>query len=383
MSTDVHGSYEERFASLVELFAGNLSSGEELGAALAITIDDELVVDVWGGWSDGARTQPWVRDTIVNVWSSTKTVTSLAALMLIDRGLLDPEATVASYWPEFSVGGKGGVTVAHVLSHSSGVSGWEQPATVSMLYDWETSVERLAEQEPWWEPGTSSGYHSLTFGHLVGELVRRVSGLSLKQFIADEVAGPLGADFTVGSPESAWNRISDVVPPTPLTIDFSSLDPESVMMKTETGPSLDAAEANTPAWRNADIGAANGHGNARSLAQIHSVLSNGGASRGHRLLSSETIDRVFKVRTSGVDQVIALPVRFGLGFALTESQTFPYLPDARICHWGGWGGSYVINDLDRHLTATYVMNKMAPDVEGIVGSDRGAAYLTTLYTCVS
>src|SRR3984885_8601 len=213
--TELLGKCDNRVDGVRAALARNLDSGEELGASLVLDIDGEIVVDLWGGFCDEARTVPWSEQTITNVWSSTKTVTSLAALMLVDRGELDVDQPVAKYWPEFAANGKQDVLVRHVLSHASGVSGLDQPAVVADLYDWELATSRMAAQAPWWEPGTASGSHALNYGHLVGELVRRVSGKPLKQFVAEEIAGPLGADFQIGAAESDWDRIADVVPPPP------------------------------------------------------------------------------------------------------------------------------------------------------------------------
>jgi len=262
--TELLGKCDDRFDAVRAALARNLDSGEELGASLVLDIDGEIVVDLWGGFRDEARTVPWSEQTITNVWSSTKTVTSLAALMLVDRGALDVDAPVARYWPEFAAQGKQDVLVRHVMSHASGVSGLEQPAVVEDLYDWPRATSRMAAQAPWWPPGTASGYHALNYGHLVGEVVRRISGKTLKQFVAEEIAGPLGADFQIGAAESDWDRIADVVPPPPLPFDLAALDPDSPVVKTLTGPPVAAEVANTPGWRRADLGAVNGHGNARS-----------------------------------------------------------------------------------------------------------------------
>ncbi len=203
---DVHGTCRGRFEAVRSALARNLDSGEELGASLVVDIDGEIAVDLWGGFCDQARAVPWSEHTITNVWSSTKTVTSLAALMLADRGELDVDAPVAAYWPEFAAGGKQGVLVRHLMSHSCGVSGLDQPAVVEDLYDWQKATSRMAAQAPWWEPGTASGYHALNYGHLVGELVRRISGKPLKQFVAEEIAGPLGADRRCGPAAAAAVR---------------------------------------------------------------------------------------------------------------------------------------------------------------------------------
>jgi CubicO group peptidase (beta-lactamase class C family) len=368
---DVSGTWDARFEPVRDALAAQLEI-EELGASIVVDIDGSVVVDIWGGWCDAERTRPWAQDTITNVWSTTKTITNLAALMLVDRGLLDVYAPVATYWPEFAANGKDRIEVRHVLSHTSGVSGWEAPFTVQDMYDWETATTRLAAQAPWWEPGTASGYHAANQGHLVGELVRRITGEPLKRFVAQEIAGPLGADFQIGALEEDWGRIAPVVPPPPLPIDFAALDPNSPVYKTFTGPPLGADAANTPAWRHADMGATNGHGNARSVARIIKALSLGGAVDGTRLLSPDTIALIFDEQSHGPDLVLGVPLRFGIGYALPETDTLPYVSQERCCYWGGWGGSVIIADLDRRLTISYMMNRMAP---GIIGSDRSEAYV--------
>jgi CubicO group peptidase (beta-lactamase class C family) len=372
----IHGWCARQFEAVRGLLERYLDSGEELGASLVLDLDGEIVVDMWGGFCDEARTVPWSEHTITNVWSSTKTVTSLAALMLADRGELDVDAPVARYWPEFGAAGKQDIKVRHVMSHSSGVSGLDQPAVPADLYDWDRATSRMAAQAPWWEPGTASGYHALNYGHLLGEVLRRITGKTLKQFVAEQIAGPLGADFQIGAAESDWPRISDVVPPPPLPFDLAALDPASPAVRTLTGPLVTAEEANTPAWRRADIGAANGHGNARSVARIMSVVARGGAVDRVRLLGPDTIDLIFDEQQNGIDLVIGVPLRLGIGYGLPQRELLPWFPEGRICFWGGWGGSMIVMDVGRRMTISYMMNKMGP---GIVGSDRSTAYGRAIY----
>ena len=281
----VQGQCQPRFEALRQLFAANIASGADLGASLAVTLDGEFVVDLWGGWADEARTRPWTADTVTNVWSTTKMMTSLTALLLVDRGELDLDAPVARYWPEFGAAGKSGIQLRHLMSYNSGVSGWEQPVTMADLCDREKTTALLAAQAPWWQPGSGSGYHALNYGHLVGEVVRRITGQSLGAFFSQQIAQPLGADFHIGLPASEFGRVSNVVPPPPLPFDFSALDPASVMFKTLSNPLPDASASWTDGWRQAEIGAANGQGNARSAARIQSVLAGGGEVDGIRLLS--------------------------------------------------------------------------------------------------
>ncbi len=225
---------------------------------MAVTVEGDAVVDLWGGWADVERTTAWGENTITNVFSTTKTMTSLAALVLVERGELDVYAPVARYWPEFAANGKEAIEIRHLMSHTSGVSGWAQPVVVEDLYDWEKSTAMLAAQPPWWPTGTASGYHALNQGHLVGEVIRRITGRKLGQFFAEEIAGPLGADFFIGLPASADARVSNVVPPPPLPFDMDAIDHDSPAFKTFTGPAPDASVAWTEGWRRADIGAANG-----------------------------------------------------------------------------------------------------------------------------
>jgi CubicO group peptidase (beta-lactamase class C family) len=377
---DVQGTCDARFEPVRDVLAEQLGSGNDTGASVVVDVDGRTVLDLWGGWCDPGHGRPWTENTITNVWSTTKTVTNLAALMLADRGLLDPYAPVAKYWPEFAENGKERVEVRHILSHTSGVSGWEAPFTTEDMYDREAATRQLATQAPWWEPGTASGYHAQDQGHLVGELVRRLSGKTLKTFVAEEIAGPLGADFQIGAIEADWDRIAPVTPPPPLPVDFASLDPESPMYKTFTGPVADAGAANTPAWRRAELGALNGHGNARSVAAILRVLALGGEAGGVRLLSPDAIGLIFDEQSHGPDLVLGVPIRFGIGYALPETQTVPYVPQGRACYWGGWGGSVILMDLDARTTISYMMNKMGP---GIIGSDRSEAYVRAILDCLS
>jgi CubicO group peptidase (beta-lactamase class C family) len=378
MDKVVHGHWDARFDKVAEALADEITTGGEVGAAIAIDIGGETVVDMWGGHADAAKTKPWAEDTIVNVWSSTKTVTALSGLMLIDRGLIEPNTPVATVWPEFGANGKEHIEFRHLLSHSSGVSGWDQPVAVEDLFDWNKSTAMLAAQAPWWEPGTASGYHALTHGHLIGEVVRRVTGKPLKQFVADEIAGPLGADFQIGATSGDSARIAEIIPADDPYEGIPPMDQwTEQMLKTFTGPAPDPSVANSDAWRAADMGAVNGHTNARALARILSAISLGGSVDGVRLLRPETIEQIFEVQLEGPDLVLGLhPIKWGLGFGLPLPESIPFVPDEKICFWGGWGGSWETMNPDRDTTIAYVMNKMGP---GIEGSERTNRYFNLIY----
>lgn len=378
MTEAVQGRWESRFDAVAEALAEYLADGEELGASLAVDVDGELVADIWGGHADRGKTVPWQRDTIVNFWSCTKTLTSLAALLCIDRGMLDPFQPVAAYWPEFAANGKAAIEVRHLLSHTSGVSGWQVPFPVEHIYDWPTATAHLARQPPWWEPGTASGYHAMNFGHLVGELVRRVTGVSLKDFVNREIAAPLDADVQIGARTGDEPRIAELVAPPPRDLGLAALpaDHPAVLTFAAFPPgAFGVTAAESPEWRRADIGGANGHGNARGLVRAMAAISQGGTARGVSLLSPETVELIFTEQADGIDRVLAVPLRFGIGFGLPSPASVPAVPDGRVCWWGGWGGSLVVMDLDRRATFAYVMNKMGPGVTGSARTHRYAALI--------
>lgn len=364
---DLQGDCDPRFERISELLSASIDAGTDLGASVAVTVEGESVVDLWGGWIDEERTSPWQSDTIVNVWSTTKTMLALCALVCVERGAVDLDAPVATYWPEFAANGKERVLVRHLLSHTSGVAGWDQPVELADVYDWKVATAKLAAQAPWWEPGTMSGYHSLNQGHLVGEVVRRATGTPLGRFFEEEIAGPLDADFHIGLDPEHDERVAPIVPFAPNDVDPSSLDPDDIKTKVDLGPRRGPEMANTVAWRRADIGAANGHGNARSVARIQAVVANGGTLDGVELLSPPTIDRIFDEQSNGWDPVLQEKQRFGIGYALLPLKS-DGRPERRVCFWGGWGGSKIVLDLDHRMTVSYVMNKMQ---HGYLGDVRG------------
>lgn len=361
----VKGRYEERFAPVADALAQTLEAGADLGASVAVVHEGEFVVDIWGGYLDAERTAEWQQDTIVNVWSTTKTMAVLCALILADRGELDLDAPVARYWPEFADAGKDQVLVRHLMAHTAGLSGWQEPLTAPQLADWERCTALLAAQAPWWEPGSASGYHAVTQGYLIGEVLRRVTGQTLGRFFAEQVTGPLRADFHIGLEESDCDRVSPLHMPQRVNLRQAGI-PE-LGIRTFSNPVIEAETAMQEWWRRCEIPAANGHGNARSVAAIQSVVSNGGEARGARLLSEPTVERVFEEQSNGLDLVLGVPLRFGMGYGLA-SETMPMGP--RSFSWGGYGGSLVFNDRDGRLTVAYVMNRMEAN---LLGDRRGAS----------
>jgi CubicO group peptidase (beta-lactamase class C family) len=354
---EVHGTCDERFTAVRDLLAAQLASGADIGASAAVFIDGEPVVDVWGGFCDEARTRRWERDTIVNNFSTTKTMTALVALMLADRGELDLDAPVTKYWPEFAPYGKSAISTRMFLGHTAGMPGWTETMTMDDIVDWDKATTTLAGQAPWLKPGAGSAYHPITYGPLIGEVVRRITGKSLKTFFAEEVAGPLGADYYIGAPPEADARVSPMIQGSPLIQPVGDL----LLDRAFHNPLCTPQNCSTHLWRRADLGGSNGHGNARSVALVQSVLSCGGEVGGVRLLSRAGCERLLEVQAEGPDRLFGFNLRWGLGFALENATTVeiygPHIAGRRIATWGGSGGSIIFNDLDARMTVAYVMNR--------------------------
>ena len=376
MATEVHGTVAPGFEAVRDAFASNWELHDEVGASVCATVNGEVVFDLWGGtatFDDGERS--WTDDTIINVWSTTKTMSFLSCLLLADRGELDLYAPVATYWPEFAAAGKEQIATRHIMGHTAGLSGWDEPLDMRDFLDHDKLVTLLAAQAPWWEPGTASGYHAISQGYLLGEIVERVSGRSLGTFFADEIAGPLNADFHIGTGPEHDHRIAHVIPPTaPLGADGDAADENSIAARTLTNPAMDAAFSSTPEWRRAEIPAAGGHGNARSVATIHTLTANGGVANGRQIISPGGLERIFDVQAEGTDLVLPVELKLGMGFGL-PSPALP-LPNPHTCYWGGWGGSLAIIDMDAKLSFSYVMNKMG---DTTTGDPRGAGPLLATY----
>ena len=346
---EVHGTCGKRFGAVRDALAETLD-GEDVGASAAVFVDGELVADVWGGYADAARTRNWTRDTITNVFSTTKTMVALCALILADRGDLDLSAPVARYWPEFAAAGKENVLVRNLLSHTAGLPDFAPPRAERDLYDWPAVTAGLAAQAPLWEPGTLAGYHSVTQGFLVGEVIRRVTGRRLADFFAAEVAGPLGADFHITQSAGLDGRFSAPIPaPDSPSGDMVAAPPSgdpAAQPPPANGVRLSAA--NAVAWRRAEIPSASGYGNARSVAAVQSVLACGGTAGGVRLLSRAGCERAREEQYRGVDQILGVSIRYGMGYGIFD----------RSCGWAGWGGSMVLADFSRRMSVAYVMNQM-------------------------
>ncbi len=385
----IQGHCDSRFSLVKEAFAANFAAHGEVGAAVAVMVEGRMVVDLWAGYCDAERTRPWQRDTIVNLYSTTKGMTTVCAHRLVDQGLLDIDAPVAKYWPEFAQAGKEDIPVRYLLSHQAGLPAVREILPKGALYDWDTMTSALAAEEPWWEPGAKHGYHAITFGFLVGEVIRRVAGMTVGQYFRREIAGPLGLDFHIGLTPADAGRVADMVPSP-----FPELDANNPLAKVFADPNSMSFKAfvltadlmgdplymNKWPWRSAELPAANGHGNARSLAKIYGALAMGGQLDGVRVLSPEAIERAAQEQCYGEDAVmVGFPSRFGLGFALPVPETKLARGD-RVFGHGGMGGSQAFADPDAKLGFGYTMNKMLFSTDPV--DPRQASLINAVYDCL-
>ena len=355
---EIHGTCEPAFEPVRQAFAANFAERGEIGASVAVVAGGEPVVHLWAGWADPARTRPWQQDTLMNVWSTTKAVTSLCAHLLIDRGELDPDAPVARYWPEFAQAGKGDIPVRWIMSHRSGLTGLAAPVSLADYYDWDKITGLLAQQEPLFPPGTGTGYQAITFGYLVGEVIRRITGQSCGTFFGSEIAGPLGADFHIGLPGTELDRCSELQGVRPSEDEQAALaqayaNASPAAQAALLNPALTGDEANADDWRMAEIPAANGHGTALGLVTVYGTLTDGS----ERLISAKTLQAARAGQGRFTDVVLGFPLEFGLGVALSGPEGH-FGPNPAAFGHDGFGGSTVCADPEGGVAVAYVMNRM-------------------------
>lgn len=349
----------------------------EVGAALCVYRRGEVVVDLWGGHADRARTRPWTADTLVNVWSTTKAATAVAVARCVDAGLIAYDQPVAEVWPEFAAAGKGRVTIGLVMSHQAGLPGFMAPTTLDEFYDGDLIAGRLAAQAPVFEPGTMSSYHAATYGFLAGEIVRRASGRTLGSLLREDVFEPLGVDFHIGLPASEDGRVAELIPAdSPVVVPLEQL-PLPVRLAL-SNPAQDPVRANTRAWRAAELPALNGHASARGVARLCAALAEGGSLDGVRVLSPEALARMTAVVSDRDDLLFGANPQWGMG--VLHNLIGIYGPNPRTFGHSGWGGSYGCADPDAGVAIGYVMNHMGPD---LMGDPRGKAVVDALYTAIA
>ena len=372
---DAQGFCDERFSAVAEEFQRNLEERGEVGASVAVSVAGETVVDLWGGSLDADRTRPWEKDSLCVAMSSTKGAVALAAHLLAAAGELDLDAPVSTYWPEFAAAGKEAVLVRHLLSHQAGLPALRAPLPPGALYDWDDMVERLAAEEPFWEPGTRHGYHALTFGYLVGEVIARVSGRPVGEFIASEIADPLGIDLFVGLPASEHGRVATLLPPPmpgpgeaiPRFLLEAMSDPTSLagLVMGNNGGYLVPGEWDSPAALSAVIPSAGGVMNARALAGMYGAIVHDHAV-GRFTLDDEDLAQMGSVQSAGsMDAVLSAPGRWSLGFMKagwtprgSEPEVVVSLSETAFGHTGN-GGSIGFGDPACALGFGYVMNQMS------------------------
>ena len=376
VETAIHGTCAPGYELVRQAFADNFAQRDEIGASMAVVVSGQPVVNLWAGWADLARTRPWQQDTLTNVWSTTKAMTSLAAHILVDRGELDPDAPVAKYWPEFAAAGKADIPVRWIMCHKSGLAGLTVPLSLQDYYDWDKITGLLAAQAPLWEPGTASGYHAITFGFLVGEVIRRISGQSPGSFFATEIADPLGADFHIGLADSEFGRCSELLGVRPSEHEQTAIaqayaNAHPAAMAALLNPSLTGDEANDGDWREAELPAANGHGTAQALVTVFGTLVDGS----NRLISEKTLRAACVGQGRYTDLVLGVPLEFGLGFGLSGAEGH-YGPNPAAFGHDGFGGSAVGADLERGIAFAYVMNRMGM---GLVDDPRKMVLIDAIY----
>ena len=344
MAVKIEGTCEPRFQRVKEIFADSFENGIEIGAAVAAVVDGKTVFDLWGGYADKAKTRPWTRDTLVNVWSTTKGITSICAHRLVDQGKLDLDAPVAKYWPEFAQAGKDKIPVNYLLSHRAGLPAVRKQLPADAYVNWPVMCAALAAQEPWWEPGKQHGYHAITFGYLVGEVIRRITGKTPGTYLREEIAGPLKLDVHIGVNASFDPRIAEIIaapPPPPDNPDQlarMSVDPESMMFKAIANPVpvVDPALTNSRAWRGAEVPAANGHTNARALATLYGALATGGELNGYRVLTPASIKRAHTEQANGPDLILGVNVAMGNWVCAQSAERAGGTESAHV--WASGGG---------------------------------------------
>lgn len=375
----IDGQVAPGFEKVRDTFAANFARGDfyqDVGASLCVYRAGKMIVDLWGGYRDAAQTSPWARDTLINVWSTSKGITALAVAQLVDRKLISYGDPVAKYWPEFAQNGKGAITVAQLLSHQGGLPGFAEPTTVEDFYDWARVTDRLARQAPVWEPGTKNSYHAMTYGFLAGELVRRVSKISLGRFVQTEIAKPLDADVFISLPTAHEGRIAtQLTPKVQPDIAPMGLPPEATAAL--TNPAVGPEMSNVRAWRAAEVPAANGQASAAGLARIYGALANGGALDGVRIISGDGIARMTEVQTRRTDLMLGFEPCWAMGFATNKIGV--YGPNPRAYGHSGWGGSFGCADPDAKIGIGYAMNQMGAD---LVGDPRANGLCAAIFSCL-
>ncbi len=373
--TEIHGTASGRFARVKDAFAANFAQDLELGARFTVLVEGETVVDLMGGHADRAKTQAWDERTLAPVFSTGKAVMALMMARLVDRGLLDYEATVASYWPAFGQAGKEFITVGQLLSHQGGLSGFAEPQDPSIWYDTERLLRTLEAQAPLWPPGTGSGYHPVTIGALAAELFRRLDGRSMGMALHEDLCRPHGLDMWLGLPESEYGRVAGIRKPTaaPFLGDIDDIKRKAFL---DAGSS--PTQAGLDAWRRLAMPSTHLHATAPALARLMGVLANGGRLGDEQALSGLTLAKATRERVYGPDKVLPFTLSWAAGFLRNKGLNI-YGPGELTVGHSGWGGSCAFADPEARVSGAYVMNRQSPH---LIGDPRPVGLIDTLYAAL-
>jgi len=358
---NIDGFCDPKFEALRDAFAENFANRGEPGAAVALSVGGHIVADLWGGWRNNLRTEPWRRDTLVNFFSVSKALCTICVLRLVERDKIDLDAPVARVWPEFAAGGKHAITLRQILSHRAGLPSIREPLPEGAALDWQQITGALERQEPWWEPGTAHGYHVNTFGFLVGEVVRRVSGKTVGTMLREDVAEPLGADVHIGLPLSEHDRVADFIWPGQSAMGGMPGAEDAMRFNAYWNPPGFSGNGwvNRTDWRLAEVPSTNGHGTARGIARVYLTLAHRGHTGGVSILSAATLEAATTEHSAGYDLINQRPSRFGLGFQLTQPER-PLGPNAGAFGHFGAGGSLGFCDPEAGVAFGYVTGEMGP-----------------------
>lgn len=385
-NTLIQGECDSSFHIVKEVFTEIMQSDIEAGAGVAVTIDGQTVVDIWGGYIDSRHTSPWQKDTLVNVFSTTKGITALCALRLVEADLLNLDKPVEHYWPGFGKNGKENITTRHLLSHQAGLPAIREQLPDEALYNWDAMCNSLANEKVWWEPGTDHGYHAVTYGWLVGEVIHRITGKTVGQYFKQELAGPLGLEFHIGLNDEQISRVARMGyyknttgEHLPLVEEMAD-NPTGMISLAFLNPFSIATGTNTETWRRAEIPSINGHSTARALARLYGALACGGELDGVHLLNKDTLDLCYEETSHGTDLVLKVKTRFSHGFMLSQDRDDArFGPGKRTFGHPGAGGSLGFADPDARIGFGYVMNKMGPH---ILLDPRASRLIDAVYECL-
>lgn len=372
---ELHGHVAAGFEPVAEAFLANWSEFDEIGAGFSLRHEGQTVLDIHAGWADRKQTRDWQADTLVPVYSTGKAVAALIIAKLVDKGLLDYDAPVADYWPEFAAGGKSSVTVAQALSHQAGLSGIAEDMDAGDWFDAAKIEDRLARQRPLWPLGTGSGYHPVTFGFIADALARRTDGRSIGAILREDVCGPAGIDFHVGLPESEHARTAEHAMPRQVPDLGEPTEPRQLaFLKPWSSPGRRGATE----WRKAEFPAANAHATAGAIARLMEVYSEGGKLDGKRFIAEATLDQLVKERVNGPDKVLPFDLSWGAGVMRNVKPGF-YGPTPEAVGHSGWGGSCAFADPVNRITGAYVMNRQ---MHYLAGDPRPTRLIEAVYRCL-